>query len=267
MSRIQVFLAIFLIAAAPPPSVAPTGWRLTFTDDFDTFDLARWQTEYPWGARYIKQGEMQMYVDPSYAGDTTSPLHLDPFSVRDGVLTIRADLPPPDAVLHLQGQQYTSGLITTYGSFSQLYGYFEMRARLPKGRGLWPAFWLLPTSRTWPPEIDVMEVLGHQTTIYYGTVHMRARHGRDKVGFELHVPDLSTDFHQFGVLWTPEVVAWYFDGTRLASTATPSDMHTPMYILINLAVGGQWPGSPDNETKFPADMQIDYVRVYGLPNF
>lgn len=253
-------------AEVVPPVNAPSGWKMTFDDEFDTLDMSRYETHLP-QARFIGgQGEKEIYVDRMYAGDGSTPLNLNPFSVKDGVLTIRADRPTTAIRQHLEGQQYTSGMLTTRHSFSQLYGYFEMRAKLPLGKGLWPAFWLCAIDLSWPPEIDVMESLGHNPTTLYTTVHMGQRDKPDKIGFATQVADTTTDFHTYGMLWSPTVIAWYFDGKRVAYTPTPPDVRKAMYMLINLAVGGDWPGDPDASMKFPADMQLDYVRVYALPS-
>jgi beta-glucanase (GH16 family) len=254
-------------SAAPttPPVEAPTGWTITFHDEFDTLDLFRWQTKYPWNGRSMNN-EMEMYVDPSYAGTGKTPLGLNPFSIQNGILTIRADHVPAILATQLAPRSYTSGLLTSYGSFSQLYGYFEMRAQLPLGRGLWPAFWLLPVDITWPPEIDIFEALMQQPTTIYTTVHMSTPwNPQAQTGFATSVADMTTSFHSYGVLWTPNSIAWYFDNRRIAYTATPPNVQKPMYLLVNLAVGGTWPGSPDATTKFPANMLIDYIRAYALP--
>jgi beta-glucanase (GH16 family) len=249
-----------------PPETAPTNWPLTFSDNFRTFDQSHWTTKFNEGNRFLGgQGEEEIYVDPSYTGDRSAPLGLNPFSIKDGVLTIRADRPSLTLRPHLEGQLYTSGLVTTEHSFSQLYGYFEMRAKFPYGRGLWPAFWLLPTDMSWPPEIDVVEVVGDQAKTVYTTVHWGLKLKPQKIGFNPSVSDVTENFHLYGMMWSPTFVAWYFDGKRIAYTQTPSDTHKPMYLLINLAVGGDWPGQPDVSTKFPADMQINYVKAYALP--
>jgi Ca2+-binding RTX toxin-like protein len=162
-----------------------------------------------------------------------------------------------------QGQPYVSGLITTEGTFSQQYGYFEMRADIPAGRGLWPAFWMLKQNpHEWPPEIDIMEAIGHETDRYYVNTHSNSPgHGSG-----IQVPSTPFEgFHTYGVKWEPDKITWYFDGVEVGSRATPSDMHTPMYLLANLAVGGNWPGSPDSTTPFPAGMGIDYIKAYAVP--
>jgi beta-glucanase (GH16 family) len=261
-----LYFSIGAVCATELPEHPPTDWQLTFSDEFRTLDKSRWSTSLPEGGRHLGHDEKEMYVDPSYAGDTSTSLGLNPFSLHEDGLIIRADHPGPMIRAHLEGQLYTSGLITTFRSFHQLYGYFEMRAQFPYGRGFWPAFWLLPDDLTWPPEIDVVEILGHEPTKLYTTIHWRGLYGKpNSTGFGTVVQDTTKDFHTYGVLWTPTDIVWFFDGLRVAHTITPDDMHKPMWMLINLAVGGKWPGQPDASTKFPAEMRINYVKAYTLP--
>jgi beta-glucanase (GH16 family) len=140
----------------------------------------------------------------------------------------------------------------------------EMRARIPKGKGLWPAFWLLPVDKTWPPEIDVMEVLGQNTMEFHATVHSRDNGNHREVSSTIPTPDLSEDFHIYAVKWTADEIIWYFDGRPVASAPTPADMHKPMYLLVNLALGG-WAQSPDSSTVFPAEFRINWIRVFQAP--
>ena len=203
-------------------------------------------------------------MDPAFAGNTSSALGVNPFSINDGILNITAAPTSPELVDALGGYQYTSGLITTRESFQQTYGYFEMRADLPQGQGLWPAFWLMPASGNWPPELDVMEMLGNNPSTIYSTVFSNGPTGIVKSAFGSNVADTSAGFHTYGVDWEPDLITWYFDGQQIAQTATPADLNSPMYLLANLAVGGagSWPGSPDATTPLPAKMQIDYIRAY-----
>jgi len=251
-----------------PPLEAPVGWKLTFHDEFDKLDLSHWNTKFQRNNRYLGgQGEKEMYVDPTYAGDTSRPLDLNPFSVENGILTIEADRAPPAVRAHLEGQLYTSGLLTTERYFSQLYGYFEIRTQYPLGKGLWPGFWMLATDLSWPPEIDIVELRGDQPETLYATVHYQeAGNPHAKTSFRPAVADFTKNFHTYGLLWTPDFIAWYVDGHRVAYTVTPANVKKPMYLLIQLAVGGDWLGQPDEKTKFPAKMQIDYVRAYALPS-
>ena len=173
-----------------------------------------------------------------------------------GHLDITADRAPQEIRDKIWNYPYTSGLITTQLSFAQLYGVFEIRARLPKGRGLWPAFWLLPKDLSWPPEIDIMESVGDPSKVYF-TLHSSA--AKDP---GLEVPISPDGFHTFAVSWDARTVAWFVDGREAKRLPTPPDMHKPMYMLANLALGGDWAGSPDASTPFPAKLSIDYIRAY-----
>ena len=258
-------------AAAPAPlAKAPDGRPLaiTFDDEFDSFRRwssghGVWRTTFRAGGpdddfnvRTLKSNkELELYVDPDFSPGGHR-LGLDPFRLHDGVLDISAATAPPQAQAALQGYRYVSGLITTQPAFAQTYGYFEMRARLPRGKGVWPAFWLLPADFSWPPEIDVMESVGDPSK-YYVTVHSIA------------VKDSGTEatiapeaFHTFAVSWDPKQLVWYVDGREVKRLPTPPDLNKPMYMLANVALGGDWAGAPDATTPFPATMSIDYIRAY-----
>jgi len=137
-----------------------------------------------------------------------------------------------------------------------------MRARMPGGRGLWPAFWLLPVDRSWPPEIDVLEILGNDPTTLHTNAHSKASGKHTDAPSVIRLPDTSAGFHSYAVDWEADEIRWYFDGVEVARVPTPPDMHKPMYMLVNLAVGGHWPGSPDASTSFPAVLAIDWIRAY-----
>jgi beta-glucanase (GH16 family) len=218
-------------------------WRTTFRDGkaADEFDI-----------RTIKGNkEVQLYVDPAF-----KRLGLNPFRVVGGVLEIRAEPAPLQQKAALRDYRYTSGVITTQPSFSQTYGYFEMRAKLPAGKGVWPAFWLVPEDLSWPPEIDIMESVGDPSK-YYVTYHSAA--AKDS-GTE--VPISPDAFHTFAVSWDRQNVIWFVDGREVKRLPTPADMHKPMFLVANLALGGDWAGYPDGTTPFPATYKIDYIRAY-----
>ena len=137
-----------------------------------------------------------------------------------------------------------------------------MRAQLPAGQGLWPAFWLLPANGSGPPEIDVMEVLGNNLTTLYTTALTNQTGTHTSSGTGTTVPNMSLGYHTYGVDWEVDYITYYFDGQQIFKTATPADMHQPMYMIANLAVGGYWPGMADGTTPFPAQMKIDYIRAY-----
>lgn len=257
------------------PTLAPIarpGLRLTFSDEFDRLVLqpegGPWRTSFDYGVidayTLTSNGEKQLYVDPTFRGSGDRPLGLNPFRVQDGVLTITAAPVPPDLAARMWGYGYASGLLTTKGRFAQQYGYFEIRARLAQGKGLWPAFWLLPISGRWPPEIDVLEQLGREPqTVYMSTVSKTVP---DKPAVYTHavgtVPDAATAFHRYGMRWSPETIAFFIDGTEIGRVPTPADMHQPMYLLVNLAVGGPWAHDPDPAQPVRGDYAIDYVRAY-----
>lgn len=192
--------------------------------------------------------------------DAIAAAHVSPFSLADNALRITA-APAPQSVRDLlpegYAQDYVSGALTTY-PYAQTYGYFEIEARVPHGRGLWPAFWLLPMDLSWPPEIDVMEVLGQDPGTFHATVHSHAQGHHTMIGVPVSGPDLSAGFHRYGVDWGPERLRFYFDRKLVFSAPTPADMHKPFYMLVNLAVGGprSWPGAPDATTVFPAHYDI-----------
>ncbi len=248
---------------------APDGraLELTFADEFDQFRPLYapggvWRTTFGDGRvddldqRTIRpNGELQIYLD-RHMLRRGAPIGIDPFTVHDGILEITAtQLSEPDRA-RLDGYGFGSGLITTQPSFSQRYGYFEIRAALPAGKGLWPAFWLLPSDLSWPPEIDVMESVGDPTKVY-ATAHSSAGKAQ---GIETSVS--KGDFHTFAVAWDPKVLVWYVDGKETGRQPTPPDMHKPMFMLANLAIGGGWAGSPDASTRWPAKFSIDYIRAY-----
>ncbi|MGD1880474.1 MAG: family 16 glycosylhydrolase [Kiloniellaceae bacterium] len=241
------------------------GWTLTFADDFDSLDLwdggnGTWDSNFWWGdpSGVSQIGQDQWYIDTDYAPTAA----VNPFSVADGVLTITAA--PADAAIQplIGGYDYTSGLLTTYPTFAQTYGYFEIRADMPEDHGAWPAFWLLPADGAWPPELDVIEKIGQTPNELILTAHSNQTGAHVIDGHHADVSD-SAGFHRFGVLWGPEEIAWTYDGVVVATTDTPADMHGDMYMIVNLALGGI-AGTPGADLADGAEMQIDYIRAYAL---
>ncbi len=230
-----------------PASMKKAGWKLMFADEFNGTKLntARWIDTYPGGDRthYNANNEKQYYAT-------------DGWRVGRGNMRFIAERRT------IQNKEFTSGMVSSFGKFSQKFGWFEMRAQIPKGQGMWPAFWLLPADGGWPPEIDVMETLGHQPTTVYMTNHYKKVDGKHEgKGDKFVGPDYTAGFHTYAVDWQPNEIVWYVDGVERYRTKdnVPS---VPMYILANLAVGGDWPGNPDATTTFPSYMDIDYIRVY-----
>lgn len=254
--------------------------KLTFNEGFDSLSLwsasnpnGVWKTNFihgvqdsttgGWGSRTLTPNhELQLYVDASLTGTGRTALGVDPFSVDQGVLTITAAKTDPSLEAKLWGYDYTSGLLTTEKSFAQKYGYFEIRADIPTGNGVWPAFWLLPADQHQIAEIDVMENVNGDDEVHQ-TVHTGQSGAAVADGFATPVKDLAAGFHTYGMMWTAETITWYIDGKAVASIATPADMHTEMYMLVNLAIGGDWAAAPDASFT-SAQYKIDYVRAYSL---
>jgi beta-glucanase (GH16 family) len=239
---LAVALAVAYARSLPPGPA--------FADDFDgaRVDFGKWSSGYPWGCASQTTGERQCYAPEA-------------LQVRDGLLAIEADRDPGGR------HPYRSGMISSHRSFAQRYGYFEARAKLPRGRGLWPAFWLLPKPEgTWPPELDVMELFGSEPDSVLMAQHYRDAAGRERKRTRTWTgPDFTAGFHTFGLSWSPTAIVWYVDGVeRFRSTR---DIPTEeMYLLVNLAVGGEAPGDPDATTSFPSRMEVDYVRVWEDPD-
>lgn len=238
---------------------ADTEWDLVFADEFDGHTLTgTWRSCYWWaqdeGCTNESNRNLQWYVP-------------DAVAVADGSLRLTART---DSVRSADGERYdyVSGLVTTDYSgasgFAFEYGYVESRMRLPSGAGLWSALWMLPITHESRPEIDIMEVLGNEP----GTVEMHL-HTTDSSGDRISrgedwsTSDLSDEWHTFAIDWNPDRIIWYVDGQerwRMSDAAlVPAE---PLYLIANLAVGGDWPGPPDQSTVFPATVEIDYVRVW-----
>ena len=249
---------------------------LSFDDEFSA-KLSIWDPESNptglWRPDYGYQGtqgvgsytlvgnnELQIYTSP-YFRDHKGDFAESPFvSNADGTLSIVAK---PSTNSEIFGYHYTSGLITTQPTFSQTYGYFEMRADVPSAAGAWPAFWLLPKDGSWPPELDVMEVLSKDPNGSWATAHSGVGGVHTSSGIASFTPDTVDGMHTYGVLWTASDLTWYIDGVQVFHTATPADMNKPMFMLANMALGG-WAGAVD-DGALPAQMKIDYIHAYALP--
>jgi beta-glucanase (GH16 family) len=251
-------------AAVRPTTAAPTG-KLVWADEFDsgaTPDSAKWVMETGgggWG-----NNELQSY--------TGRPENV---SIRGGMLVIRAVAEPYTGTDGI-ARNYTSARLKTAGKFAQKYGRFEARIKIPHGQGIWPAFWMLGeniATAKWPHcgEIDIMENIGREPAVVHGTLHGPGYSGDKAIGAAYSLPTgrFADDFHVYAVEWEENQIRWYVDG-KLYQARTPQDLpkdarwafDQPFFLLLNLAVGGNWPGSPDASTSFPQEMLVDYVRVY-----
>ena len=237
-------------------------YQLVFEEEFDgsSLDLATWNTSYLWGDDLVINQEEQHYVDVENEPD----FGFDPFEVADGSLTITSIPTPPELAGKANGQPYLSGVITSYDAFKFTYGYAEARARVPYGKGLWPAFWLLNAYYgDDDPEIDIMEHIGDDQDVVYHTYHYYD--GDELRSTKSHpVPgvDYTNGFHTYAVDWRPGLIVFYVNGKETHRITDPRVSDQEMYLIANTALGGWWAGSPDGTTPFPATYEIDYIRVY-----
>ena len=226
--------------------------------------------------------------DPHEPGWTNAELQeyttsTDNVFVRDGKLVLKAIKTTDE-----NGKDYyTSGKVKTQNKKDFMYGKVVVRAKVPEGQGLWPAAWMMPTDESyygqWPKcgEIDIMETLGNQTHIAYGTIHYGEPHAEQQGIYELENGKFSDDFHEFSVEWEPGEMRFYIDGNLYHTVndwftaesgaeekAYPAPFNQTFFVQLNLAVGGTWPGNPDETTDFDkAEYEIDYVRVYQKPEY
>jgi uncharacterized protein (TIGR03437 family) len=248
--------ALILGLLTLPPLFAQSGWTLVWQDEFDgpALDTAKWG--YDTGGNGWGNGELEYYTNRPENAYT-----------KDGMLVIKAMRED------YGGRQYTSARLLTKGKFTQKYGRIEARIKVPYGMGIWPAFWMLGDDIdrvSWPAcgEIDIMENIGRQPAIAYGTIHAP---GYDIGGTYTLAGSgrFADDFHVFAAEWEATEIRLYVDGI-LYKTIKSSDIPAgtrwvfdhPFFIILNVAVGGRWPLPPDASTVFPQYMYVDYVRVY-----
>ncbi len=263
VALLTVVLSLGVIMGCSKDEAPPVEFGLVWSDDFDgpagqLPDPAKWQFDV--GTDW---GNLQLEYDT----DRAENVSLD----GGGNLAITA------REENFSGQPYTSGRIKTKGLFTQTQGRFEARIKLPSGQGIWPAFWMLGSDidqKGWPGcgEIDIMEYLGHEPRVLYGSLHGPGHSGDDAVTGRhvLAQGGFNLGFHIFAIDWTAESISWSVDGYTY-QTVKPEDLpagatwvyNHPFFMLLNVAVGGRWPGSPDELTTFPQTMLVDYVRVYG----
>lgn len=266
-----------VVSTGTPSAPASTARTLSWSDEFNgpagaPVDTAKWTAD-AGGTIPSYNNELEYYTnatDPSAPNYTTANAHQD----GNGNLVIQANRETVSYDSCWYGAcAYTSARLKTIGKFSQQYGRFEARIKVPAGQGLWPAFWMMGTDgSTWPAcgEIDVMENVGSQPATVVGSAHGPGYTGSSiSSSYTLPAGNLSDGYHVYAIQWKQGRIDYYIDDV-LYETITPASMPSggiwefdkPFYILINLAVGGSWPGSPDASTVFPAQMLVDYIRVY-----
>jgi beta-glucanase (GH16 family) len=258
-----IVLLAFLSALPASARDKRGGWKLAWSDEFDqpnnsAPDPAKW--EYALGGGGWGNQELETYTDRRensriVDGKLVITARKESFTGKDGI-----------------PREYTSARLLTRGKFAQQYGRFEARIKIPFGQGIWPAFWMLGDSGEWPDrgEIDIMENIGKEPKIVHGTIHGPGYSGDKGIGAPFTRKGRFADkFHVFAVEWEPNEIRFYVD-KHLYNTITPAKLpsgtkwvyDTAFFILLNVAVGGGWPGYPDQTSTFPQTMQVDYVRVY-----
>jgi beta-glucanase (GH16 family) len=253
--------------AAPTPTPDPNSWNLVWSDEFEQPDGSapdpdKWIHQQ--GASGWGNAELQNYTntrDNSY--------------IENGMLVIKGDRSPGT------GHDYSSARMNTQYKADWMYGRIEIRAKLPNTQGIWPAFWMLPsgiTYGTWPAggEIDIMEMVGREPGRLYGTLHYGTPHTFTSGTVDLPAGEtFADDFHVFAVEWERDEFRWYLDDrlyytkndwfTSYKNSPYPAPFDQKFYLLINMAIGGRWPGNPDETSVFPQYLYVDYVRIYQHP--
>jgi beta-glucanase (GH16 family) len=262
-------------AQPPPGAAAPAGYTLVWSDEFNAPDGTmpdpqKWT--YDLGGNGWGNHELEFYTD-----------HPQNAQSKSGNLVITAQ---KERVTYKDGaRDYTSARIKTQNLFAQAYGRFESRIKIPKGEGMWPAFWMLGEDIStigWPRcgEIDIMENIGKDPASVHASLHGPAEPGSDPANRKVTAnltqkfslpnnPDLADDFHLYAVEWEPTTVRFFIDKENYATFTkaewpqnAPWPFDHKFFVILNLAVGGDWPGPPDANTVFPKQMLVDYVRVY-----
>jgi len=266
----RVLVACALLIGLSAPAAQPHGttppWKLVWSDEFNAPagsppDPAKWSFDL---GGHNANNELESYTD--------SPANVQQKSGNLVITAQKEDFTGADGI----ARAYTSSRLRTSGHFSQAYGRFEARMQLPLGKGIWPAFWLLGDDiKTvgWPTggEIDIMENIGEASTVY-STLHGPGYSGGHAISAKYPLPAgeaVNTGFHLYALEWAPDDIKFFLDGNLIVER-TPADLPAgttwvydhPFFVILNLAVGGKWPGNPDDTTVFPQTMLIDYVRVY-----
>jgi beta-glucanase (GH16 family) len=254
------FGLLFNSCASDEKQTVVTKTQLVMSDEFDVNGAPNsnlWSYNIGTGNNGWGNNELQYYTNRQ-----------ENIKIENGVLKITARRE------QYMGEAFTSARIFTKGKFETKYGRVEARIKLPRGKGLWPAFWMLGANSDtviWPQcgEIDIMEYLGSSPTKIFGTVHGPGYSGGQSIGKNYFLPNsrFDTDFHIFGIEWDENYINFYVDDV-LYNQITPDKVpgewvfNQPFYIILNIAVGGNLPGAPNNETPFPQEMLVDYIRVY-----
>ena len=230
--------------------VPPAGYKLVWHDEFNSPNLDTSKWNYEINGDGGGNNELQYYTNSSQN-----------CFIQDSCLVIQA------LQESYMGKNYTSARLNSNDKGDWKYGRFEARAKLPYGQGLWPAIWMLPTDWVyggWPAsgEIDIMEELGQDANKVYGTIHYGSPHQQQGGSYTLPSGYFLSDFHIFACEWDSTSISFYVDNTKYFTAKITKPFDQLFHFVLNVAVGGNWPGNPDYRTSFPQQMVIDYVRVF-----
>jgi beta-glucanase (GH16 family) len=263
---ITALAAGLLMGCAPvlprTPSGVPAGYALVWSDEFDQAGLpdpAKWGNDTGMNRQGWHNHEKQYYSGP----------RAENAEVRDGRLLITARREALRGAADWGGQAYTSARLLTAGKAAWTYGYFEIRAKLPCGKGTWPAIWMLGSQGDWPAmgEIDILEFVGREPTRVFSTVHTTSGSGGHGAGAATDLTDACTAFHDYQLHWTPQQLRFGVDGQthfvldNAGKGPSQWPFDAPQFLILNLAVGGDLGGEVDDRI-FPVRLEIDHVRVY-----
>ncbi len=243
----------------------PAGWQLVWSDEFDSAglpDTSKWAYDTGMNKQGWHNNEKQYYSGPRAENAVQ----------RDGKLVITARKEQMTSTADWGGQSYTSARLITAGKADWTYGYYEIRAKLPCGKGTWPAIWMLGSAGGWPAggELDIMEQVGSNPTRVFSTTHTTSGSGANGSGAATVVADPCTAFHTYQMEWTAQQIRFGIDGKQhfvyknagTGKAQWPFD--APQFMILNIAIGGDLGGAID-DAIFPVTMEVDYVRVYQAP--
>jgi len=245
-----------------PTSIDVSNYDLVFSDEFDgnSLDADNWSTSL-FSSDTVIFEQLQYYVDTQNAQQTLS----SPFTFNGQSLTISATKTPDDDRADANEQPYLSGLLTSREAFNFTYGYIEARVKVQAGLGIWPMFWMLGSNTDGiSPEVYIFEYDGSKVnSVFHNYIYRDAENNQRSNGQrEVQADSFSEGFQTVGLRWTPNELLYYVNGQpsyRVIGENVPKEN---MYLTLNLAMGGNWPGAPDGTTPDPATLEVDYVRIY-----
>ena len=262
MKRLALLMLLLPQPQAIKASSHPEDWELAWSDEFDGKEIDKAKWKYDVGGHGFGNNEQQFYTDRA-----------DNSFLEDGALVLKAQAEK------YQNRSYTSAKMQSRAAWT--YGRYEFKVKLPRGKGVWPAIWMMPSDMKkyggWPQcgEIDILEQLGHDPNRVYGTLHFGNPHPPSGKGASVALKQgsLVDDWHEFALEWYPGEMRWFVDGELYqiqndwftsggGGAAWPAPYDREFYLQLNVAIGGGWPGNPDASTVFPQTLRIDYIRVF-----